>query len=165
MPRRSRNNSRQINDALSKLKTKEIMFNLTPNSIDNLQNTIQTCIKNKTKLLVYTSMGDNTSKELCQIPEVQNLFSKACTDHGLLGLWVLHWSLDPDFCSHQLRLLCQIICGKFINSNGINFDYSIDVKEFLNLLIISGLKFKTLYGTDIAIDRKFLCDLILKFNS
>lgn len=137
-------------------KTQQVFIDLNPKTIDILQNTIKLCIKTNMRLLVYSSFlgtasqkkGDNTHVELCQIPHIKALFTKAVLEYGLIGFIMTYHNLYPDDEYKQLTNdILSIIVGRLSASDGTGTDclYLFDKREIDNVLRLSLEKYKELY--------------------
>ena len=72
MSHRIKNNSQHV-----------VIFNITDESIMCIPDIIKSCFTYKRQLKVYSSLGDDTNLELCQISEVKNLYQIVCQKYRL----------------------------------------------------------------------------------
>lgn len=66
----------------NKEKNNAAKFDITSETVDALPDTIRMCIKERIKLLVYSSQEDIPGKQ-----NIVELYRKACTEYGLLGFF------------------------------------------------------------------------------
>lgn len=148
------------------VKGDNVVYDLTTQSIVHLPNIIRTCIKNKTKLIIQTTMGDRTPDvELCQISAVREIFIRACKDFGLLGMIVFQKKESPKLCLNQLLLLCQITCAHFMGTEDGKYHTVVDFKEFFTLLFLSCQKFEALYGVETGFEETLLDEFMAACGS
>lgn len=130
---------------VSQKSSNAIVFDITPEKIDELPAIIKQAILTKSAIVPMCSMADNLpGTELCQIPEVKELFMKACNEYGLLGYMQYQSSFFPR-TEELVRNIIAIVCGKLTKTNGVEFEMEIDIEEFRDLCTKSVVKFNELY--------------------
>jgi hypothetical protein len=144
--RQSKQSKRTSNKMGNQSKMTVIACDLTPAKIDKLPETIKFAMATRSAILPFSSMGDHLpGVELCQMPEVKELFIKACIDYGLLG-WLLHQqSYFPD--SHEsITTVSMITCGSLHDSDDKKCIIKMDNIALEKLFMTSINKAQELYG-------------------
>lgn len=143
-----------------------IKFDLSQNSVGRLRYIIKKCIKTGNQLAIYCSMDTGTTEnELCQVPAIKAVFIKAFVEYGLLGLYQYQKNLYPEFCLDQLALMANITCSTLRDTNGKQYTARLQIDEFAELMKISCLAFKKLYGIDVPVSNDLMDELMTEFKS
>lgn len=124
-----------------------VVFDITPETIDNLPTMIKKCVNDRSKLMIFSSEGDNTRLELCEIPHVRDLFRKACLDYGLLGFYLVNDALyEKDEAMFEYKKISMIAYGQIVRVDKDGPIYNMDTRIMQMAAELSLNKYYDLYG-------------------
>ena len=123
---------------------KTIIFDIGPETIDRLPSTIKMALQTKRVMILFCSMADDSHLELCQIPEVKELYKKACIEYGLLGYLEYQLPLFPR-TQEIITDVISIACGSWVSTNGSKFIMKLESEDVKPLWDKSVQKYRELY--------------------
>lgn len=125
-----------------------LIFDLTPSTIDGLPNIIELSVKTNKFLKVFSSVGDNSDLELCELQQAVSLFQRACIQYGLLGYYKYVGDKFPKgIISQELKSIAITTCSVITNKDykTKEFDSAVDMRKFNFMRDLSCNKFKQLF--------------------
>ena len=123
-----------------------ILVDIWPEKIDKLPETIKFAMETRSAIVPFSSMGDHLpGVELCQIPEVKELFVKACVEYGLIG-WLLYQESYFPKSNDSISTIIMIAYGTLTDSDGKECTIKIDELAVKEMFMASVSKARELYG-------------------